>query len=44
MTTAAIGADANAAGSNSATFKITDVKLYVLVVTSSTEDNSILAK
>ena len=44
MTTAAIGADANATGANSATFKITDAKLYVLAVTSSTEDNSILAK
>ena len=44
MTTAAIGADANATGANSETFKIIDAKLYVLVATSSTEDNAILAK
>ena len=39
LTTAAIGADANATGTGSATFKITDAKLYVPVVTLSTEDN-----
>ena len=33
LTTAAIGVNANAAGANSATFKITDAKLYVPVVT-----------
>ena len=43
LTTAAIGADANATGANSATFKISDAKLYVPIVTSSTEDNAILA-
>ena len=41
LTTAAIGADADATG---ATFKITDAKLYVPVVTLSTEDNAKLAK
>ena len=43
-TTAAIGADANATGADSATFKITDAKLYVPVVTLSTEDNAKLEK
>ena len=33
LTSAAIGADANATGADSATFKITDAKLYVPVVT-----------
>ena len=33
LTTAAIDADANATGADSATFKITDAKLYVPVVT-----------
>ena len=40
----AIGADANATGADSATFKITDAKLYVPVATLSTEDNANLAK
>ena len=40
LTTAAISTDANATGSDSATFKITDAKLYVLVVTLSTEDSA----
>ena len=44
LTTAPIGADATAAGADSATFKITDAKLYVPVVTLSTEDNAKLAK
>ena len=44
LTTAAIGADANATGADSATFKITDAKLYVLVVTLSTEDSAKLSK
>ena len=44
LTTAAIGADANATGADSATFKITDAKLYVPVVTLSIEDNAKLAK
>ena len=39
LTTAAIGADANATGADSATFKITDAKLYVPIVTLSSEDN-----
>ena len=39
LTTAAIGANANATGADSGTFRITDAKLYVLVVTLSTEDN-----
>ena len=39
LTTAAIGVNTNAAGANSATFKITDPKLYVPVVTLSAEDN-----
>ena len=33
ITTAAIGADANATAADSATFKITDAKLYVPVAT-----------
>ena len=44
LTTAAIGANANTTGADSATFKITDVKLYVPVVTLSAEDNARLAK
>ena len=44
LTTSAIGADANATGADSATFKITDAKLYVPVVTLSREDNANLAK
>ena len=40
LTTAAIGANANATGADSATFKITDAELYVPVVTLSTEDNA----
>ena len=44
LTTAAIGANANATGADSATFKITDAKLYVPVVTLLTEDNAKLTK
>ena len=44
LTTAAIGADADATGADRTTFKITDAKLYVPVVTLSTEDNAKLAK
>ena len=44
LTTAAIGADANATGADSATFKITDAKLYVPIVTLSSEDNVKLSK
>ena len=42
--TAAIDADADATGADSATFKITDAKLYVPIVTLSIEDNAKLAK
>ena len=41
LTTAAIGADADDTGEDSATFKITDAKLYVPL---STEDSANLAK
>ena len=44
LTSAAIGADANATGADSATFKITDAKLYVPIVTLSAEDNVKLSK
>ena len=44
LTTAAIGANTNATVEDSATFKITDAKLNVPVVTLSAEDNAILAK
>ena len=44
LTTAAVGANADATGSDSATFKITDAKLYVPVVTLSVEDNVKLMK
>ena len=44
LTSAAIGANANATGANSATFKITDAKLYVPIVTLSAEDNVKLSK
>ena len=44
LTTAAIGANADATGAYSATFKIADAKLYVPVVTLSTEDNAKLSK
>ena len=44
LTTAATGANANPTGADTATFKITDLKLYVLVVTLSTEDSAKLAK
>ena len=44
LTSAAIGANANATGADSATFKITDAKLYVPIVTLSIEDNSKLSK
>ena len=39
LTSAAITADANATGADSETFKITDAKLYVSIVTLSAEDN-----
>ena len=44
LTTAAIGANTNATVADRATFKITDAKLNVPVVTLSAEDNAILAK
>ena len=44
LTSAAIGANANATGTDSATFKITDAKLYVPIVTLSAEDNVKLSK
>ena len=44
LTSAAIGADANATGADSATFKITDAKFYVPIVTLSAEDNTKLTK
>ena len=44
LTTAPIDADANATGADSATFKITDAKLYVPIVTLSAEDNVKLSK
>ena len=44
LTTAAISANADATGADSATFKITDAKLYVPIVTLSAEDNAKLSK
>ena len=44
LTSAAVEADANNTGADSATFKITYGKLYVPVVTLSTEDNAKLSK
>ena len=44
LTSAAIGANADATGADSATFKITDTKLYVPIVTLSAEDNVKLSK
>ena len=44
LTTGAVGADANATGVDSATFKKSDAKLYVSVVTLSAEDSAKLAK
>ena len=44
LTTAEIGANANATDADSATFKISDAKIYVPVVTLLAEDNARLAK
>ena len=44
LTTAAIGANANADGADSATLKITDAKLYFTIVSLSAEDNAKLSK
>ena len=39
LTSAAIVANANATGADGTTFKITDAKLYVPIITLSAEDN-----
>ena len=44
LTSATINADANGRGADSATFKKTDAKLYVLIVTLAAEDNVKLSK
>ena len=44
LTATAIDANANANGADSATFKITDAKLYAPVPTLSIEDNAKLSK
>ena len=44
LTTAEIGANADATGADSATLKIIDAKIYVPVVTLSAEDNVKLVK
>ena len=44
LTTAAIGANANATGAYSATIKITDATLYIPIVALSAEDNAKLSK
>ena len=44
LTAAAIGDNANDTGADSATFEITDAKLYVPIVTLSAEDNAKLSK
>ena len=44
LTSAPIGANANATGADSATFKITDAKIYVPIITLSAEDNAKLSK
>ena len=44
LTSGAIGADAQATGADSATFKITDAKLHVPIVILSAEDNVKLSK
>ena len=44
LTTAPIGANANDTGAHSATFKVTDAKLYVAIVTISGEGNENLSK
>ena len=44
LTTAPISDNANATGTDSATFEITDSKFYVPIVTLSAEDNAKLSK
>ena len=44
LTSAAVDANANNAGADSATFKITDAKRYVTILTLSAEDNGKLSK
>ena len=44
LTSAALGSNANATGADKATFKITDAKLYIPIVTLSAEDNTKFSK
>ena len=44
LTSAAIGANANGTGADSATFKITDARLYVPIFTLLAEGNAKLSK
>ena len=44
LTAALIGDNTNATGAGSTTFKMTDAKLYVLIVTLSAQDNAKLSK
>ena len=44
LTSAAIGANADPTGADSVTFKITDAKIYVPIVTLAAEDNAKLSK
>ena len=44
LTSAAVDANANNTGADSAAFKITDAKLYVPIITLSAEDNAKLSK
>ena len=44
ITTAELGVNADATGADGPTFKITDTKLYVPIVTLSAEDNVKLVK
>ena len=44
LTSAAIGANANRTGADSATFKMTDARLYVPIFTLSSEGNAKLSK
>ena len=44
LTSAAIGANADATGVDSATFKVTDAKFYAPIFTLSAEDNATLSK
>ena len=44
LTVAAVGANANATGADSAAFEKTDAKIYVPIVTLSIEDNAKIIK